>query len=74
MSEVVHYLPGLVQMAQAWFLGAALGRFLVWTPAKAELLAFRPEGCLRQLLRETRRDLAIAMACFAALLAIRAFT
>jgi hypothetical protein len=74
MPETSYYFETLALLLQGWFLGAALGRFLGWTPDDAELLAFRPEGCLRQLLRETRRDLLIAMACFMALLAIRATT
>ena len=69
MPETSYYFEGLVLLLQGVFLGSALGRFLAWTPDKAELLAFRPEDHLRQLLRETRRDLLIAMACFAVLLA-----
>jgi hypothetical protein len=74
MPDTSYYFETLALLLQGWSLGAALGRFLAWPPDRAELLAFKPECCLKRIIRESRRDLLIAMACFMALLAIRAAT
>jgi hypothetical protein len=64
-------LETIASCVLAFAVGSGLGRAMVWKPSEARLLAYRPEGCLTEVLRGMRRDSIIAFVSFNAMLLAR---